>query len=169
MAARMTALLASLGFVATHCVHAQPVSTGSEVPKMALSNLYVEGAYNTASYVCSRRFPDEASRWTGALAAWKTRHAALLAEFHDLDAQLSAAVKAAPQGSSLTQDELLALRTQPVVLMLGSLAEARDPKARELCDKLISGMAGDDAQIQATTELARSAARELLKQLRAGR
>ena len=167
MAARMLSLLAGLALVSG--IHAQAMDPGGAVPKLTLSNLYVEGAYTTVSYVCARRFADEAPRWNGSLAAWKARHAAVLAEFRDLDAQLSAAVKAAPQATSLSQEELMALRTQPALLMLGSLAEARDSKARDLCDNLLSRMDNDDAQAQASTEQARSAARELLKQFRAGR
>jgi len=167
MTTPLTAALAGL-VLATACgVRAQPVE-GRDMPqKLALSNLYAEGAHNTASHACSRRFPEQAARWTESLAAWKSRHAAALAEARDLDAQLAAAVKALPKPANLTQEELLSLRTMGTVWLLGSLAEAPDAKARELCDQLRGRLEADDAQAQATADQARAAAREILARLRA--
>lgn len=134
---------------------------------LLLSNLYGEAVFNTASQVCSQRFPDQAGRWQQALSGWRTRHAALLAEFRDLDAQLSAAVRVAPAGSRPTSDELLALRTQPVVWMLAELAKSGDAKARTLCDDQHQ-LLGDDARIQASAGEVRKAVQDLLARLRAG-
>lgn len=67
------------------------------VSLLALSHFYGEGAFNTVSQVCSQRFPDQAKRWGESLSAWRTRNAALLDEFHGLDAELPAAVKTAPE------------------------------------------------------------------------
>jgi hypothetical protein len=167
MTPRLALLLAGLALALEPCVQAQPVD-GRDAPlKMALSNLYGEAASNTSSHVCSRRFPDGAARWSESLTAWKARHAAQLAEFRDLDNQLSAAVKAAPASALLTQEELVALRTMAVVWMLGGLAEAPDARARELCDGLRGRLDADDPKEQAVADQARQAAREILSRLRA--
>ena len=165
MAARFTSLLAGLALATT--VQAQPLDARDLPLKMALSNLYPEAAYNTAGHACPQRFPEDAARWAESMAAWKTRHAALLADLRDLDAQLSAAVKAAPTSSLLTQEELVGLRTSAAVWVLGGLAEASDPQARKLCDALRGRLDGDEAPAQAAIEQARAAAREILGRLRA--
>lgn len=169
MAARTIALLAGLALAAAASAQPRPLDTRDLPLKMALSNLYVEGALDTAGHVCSRRFPEQAARWTESLTAWKTRHAALLAEVKDLDAQLSAAVKATPEALGLTREELLALRTQSVVWLLGALAEVQDPRAREICDGQRARADNEDAQTQALIRQALEAGDELLKRPRGAR
>ena len=149
----------------TGCGQASAQADGASL--LLLSNLYGEAVFNTASQVCSQRFPDQAGRWQQALSGWKTRHAALLAEFRELDAQLSAAVGAAPAGSRPTREELLALRTQPVVWMLAELARSTDAKARTLCDDQ-HALLGDDARVQTSASEVRQAVQGLLVRLRAG-
>ena len=157
---RAIGLLAGLALAMSPRAWAQPPNDSGRL--LVLSNLYGEGGYNTAAHACSGRFPDGAARWTASLSAWKTRNAALLADIRDLDAQLSAAVRTAPEAAGLTQMELLSLRTMGTVWILGGLAEARDPQARELCDKLLGRLENDDAQSRAAVDQARAMARELL-------
>jgi hypothetical protein len=156
-------LVTVLGIATSSPVCAQPAADGGRL--LLLSSLYIEGSYNTAAYACSSRFPQERARWNESLTAWKQHHAATLVELRDLDAQLSAATRSAPETSGLTQQDLMALRTVGTVTLLGQLAAAQDAQASELCSKIRTRLDGD-AQEKAAIEQAQAAARELLARMR---
>lgn len=164
MATRRTATVLACAMLLCGLARAQNVAQ-----VLDLGNIYTPSVYETAAYVCPQRFPELARPWADALEAWKKRHAAALAEMRELDAQLIAALQAAPKAGSgaLTLEQMYALRMQGAALVLGGLAAAPDDKARGLCAQL-SGFIADDVRTQQVFNRGRAAAKAALDALHQG-